>query len=170
MLCFTITCSWHKLYITILRALDTRVYLSPSFLMRKKKTLTRKDYVKQLDNIFSTYIRLRDSNKEGVVVCPLCWARVNWKQAQNMHFITRWCWKYRYDEDNCHAGCMRCNVILHGNYIIYTRWMQNNYGIKKVDEMIRNKIWIYKIPTPELQKQIEYYTRRVEKLYKTKVL
>ena len=44
-----------------------------------------------------------------------------------MHFITRACWYYRYDEDNCHAGCMRCNVILNGNYIEYTRYMQNKY-------------------------------------------
>ena len=78
---------------------------------KKKKTLTRQDYVKQLDNIFSTYIRLRDSNENWYVVCPLCWARIKWQQSQNMHFITRWCRLYRYDEDNCHAGCMRCNVI-----------------------------------------------------------
>jgi len=135
---------------------------------RKTKKLTRKDYVKQLDSIFSTFIRLRDSTKEWIVVCPLCWARVNWKQAQNMHFISRGCWRYRYDEDNCHAGCMRCNVILHGNYILYTRWMQNTYGIKKVDEMINKKAQVYKIPTPQFLEMIEYYTQKVDKLYKTK--
>lgn len=135
---------------------------------RKTKKLTRKDYVKQLDSIFSTFIRLRDSTKEWIVVCPLCWARVSWKQAQNMHFISRGCWRYRYDEDNCHAGCMRCNVILHGNYILYTRWMQNTYGIKKVDEMINKKSSVYKIPTPQFLEMIEYYTQKVDKLYKTK--
>lgn len=136
--------------------------------MRKKKTPQRKDYIKQLDGIFSTYIRLRDSTKEWIVICPLCWARINWKQAQNMHFITRWCWRYRYDEDNCHAGCMRCNVILHWNYIIYTRWMQNHYGIKKVDEMINNKANIFKISTPRLVELIEYYTKKTDKLQRTK--
>jgi len=85
-----------------------------------------------------------------------------------MHFISRGCWRYRYDEDNCHAGCMRCNVILHGNYILYTRWMQNTYGIKKVDEMINKKAQVYKIPTPQFLEMIEYYTQKVDKLYKTK--
>jgi hypothetical protein len=135
---------------------------------KKKKKLTRKDYVKQLDSIFSTYIRLRDSNKEWIVVCPLCWARVSWKQAQNMHFITRGCWRYRYSEDNCHAGCMRCNVILHGNYIIYTRRMQNTYWIKKVDEMINNKAKLYKIPTPQFVEMIDYYSKLCDKLLRTK--
>lgn len=56
-----------------------------------------------------------------------------------MHFITRAVYKYRRDEKNCHAGCMRCNVILHGNYIVYTRRMQRKYGEILVDEMINDK-------------------------------
>jgi len=126
--------------------------------MRKNKKLTRKDYVKQLDSIFSTYIRLRDCDDKWIVVCPLCWARIDWKKSQNMHFITRGCRLYRYDEDNCHAWCMRCNVILHGNYIVYTRYMQKTYGIEKVDYMIKSKTKIFKISTPELVDKIKYYT------------
>lgn len=132
--------------------------------MRKNKKLTRQDYVKQLDSVFSTYIRLRDSDNNWIVVCPLCWKRMKWKDSQNMHFITRGCWLYRFDEDNCHAWCKRCNVMLHGNYIIYTRWMQKRYGIEMVDKMIRNKSLVHKISTPQLLEFIDYYTQRVWEL------
>lgn len=105
---------------------------------KKVKSPSKSSLRKKADSIFSTYIRLRDADKNGVVKCPLCWARMFWKQAQNMHFIKRSCWLYRYDEDNCHAWCYRCNVVLNGNYIIYTRYMQNRYGIEAVDKMIAN--------------------------------
>lgn len=125
----------------------------------KKKNKTRQDYIKQLDNIFSTFIRLRDCNAKWIVICPLCWAKIPRKKAQNMHFVSRGVMKYRYDEKNCHAGCMRCNVFLNGNYIIYTRWMQKTYWITYVDRIISDK-QPYKIPTPMLVEMIKYYTQK----------
>ena len=71
--------------------------------------------------------------------------------------------KHRYDEKNCHAWCMRCNVILNGNYIAYTRRMQKTYGISYVDKLIADK-WPYKIPTPMLVDMINYYQNKVDKL------
>lgn len=71
--------------------------------------------------------------------------------------------KHRFDEKNCHAGCMRCNVILHGNYIAYTRRMQKTYGIAYVDKLIADK-WPYKIPTPMLVEMILYYQKKVDML------
>lgn len=132
-----------------------------------KKTFSRKDYVKKYDEVFSTYIRLRDSDEKGIVTCPLCWAKIHRKDAQNMHFIPRWCYALRRSEENCHAGCMRCNVILHWNYIQYTLWMQNKFWIEKVNEMINNKFKVYKISTPEIIQKIEYYKQKVLELEKT---
>ncbi|MDO4714003.1 MAG: recombination protein NinG, partial [bacterium] len=62
-----------------------------------------------------------------------------------------------------HAGCVRCNVILHGNYIIYTRRMQRKYGELLVDQMINDK-QIVKIATSSLQEQIDHYTQLVKEL------
>ena len=136
--------------------------------MKKKKTWpTRSQLIKKLDQIFSVYVRLLVADKEWMVTCPLCWARVHWKQAQNMHFITRSVYKYRRDEKNCHAGCMRCNVILHGNYIVYTRRMQRKYGDILIDEMINDK-QIMKIATWSLQEKIDYYADLVNDLARSK--
>lgn len=130
---------------------------------KNTKSPSRSKLVKKADSIFSTYIRLRDSDKKWYVKCPLCWSKIHWKKAQNMHFITRSCWLYRYDEDNCHAWCMRCNVILNGNYIEYTRYMQNRYGISAIDEMRVNAKKIFKLSTKEIQTIIEKYENKILK-------
>lgn len=58
---------------------------------------------------------------------------------------------------------MRCNVILHGNYIVYTRRMQRKYGEILVDEMINDK-QIMKISTSSLQEMIAHYQSMVDEL------
>ena len=131
------------------------------------KKQTRGKLVKELDNIFSRYIRLRDCNRNWIVVCPLCWAKIPRKKAQNMHFISRGVMRYRYNEENCHAGCMRCNVILNWNYIEYTLYMINKYWKTKVEEMRSNK-QVYKIGTPEIKSMIEYYSEEVINLARKK--
>lgn len=133
------------------------------------KKLSRSKLIKKYDKIFSVYIRLRDCDRNWIVVCPLCWSKIPRKKSQNMHFVSRWVLKYRYDEDNCHAGCYRCNVILHWNYITYTRWMQNKYWIEKVDNMINDK-WVYQLKTFELEEMIQEYGIKCKQLANKKHL
>lgn len=64
---------------------------------------------------------------------------------------------------------MRCNVILHGNYIVYTRRMQRKYGEILVDEMINDK-QIMKIATWSLQEMIERYESMANEIRMTKGL
>lgn len=136
---------------------------------KKKIWPTRSQLIKKLDQVFSVYIRLSVADKDWYITCPLCGVRVHWIKAQNMHFITRSVYKYRRDEKNCHAGCMRCNVILHGNYIVYTRRMQRKYGEILVDEMINDK-QIMKIATAEIEAMIDHYQSMVDELKRTKGL
>lgn len=134
--------------------------------MWKKKEKTQQDYIKQLDAVFSKFIRLRDSFVKWEwrrVKCPLCWSIIPREKAQNMHFISRGVRKYRFDEMNCHAGCYRCNVLLKWNYIVYTRRMQNKYGIEKIDEMIADKS-ICKYYNWELIDKINEYTEKCKEI------
>ncbi len=133
---------------------------------KKLPKAPRKRIIAKLDEVFSQYIRLRDSYQKGDerrVKCPLCWAEMNRKQAQNMHFISRWILKYRFSENNCHAGCYRCNVVLNWNYIIYTRYMQKKYWVNYVDSLINDKS-TYSISTPQLEKELEYYKEKRDAL------
>ena len=140
-----------------------------SFMPKKAKKPKRQKLIKELDHEFSRFIRLRDCDKKWMIKCPLCWAIIPYKKAQNMHFISRWVLKYRFDEKNCYAWCMRCNVILNGNYIEYTIFMINKYGKDKVEEM-KNDKQPFELKTRELEEKIEYYKKQNEELTRAKHL
>jgi hypothetical protein len=40
--------------------------------IKKAKKPTRSKLVQKADSVFSTFIRLRDSDRNGIVTCPLC--------------------------------------------------------------------------------------------------
>jgi hypothetical protein len=62
---------------------------------------------------------------------------------------------------------MRCNVILNGNYIEYTMFMINKFGIEKVNEM-RNDKQPFEMKTREIEDKINYYKEENQKLMKKK--
>ena len=134
---------------------------------KNAKKPKRQKLIKELDSVFSLYIRLRDSDSHWIVTCPLCGKKIPVKFAQNMHFISRWVLKYRFDENNCFAGCMRCNVILNWNYIEYTMFMIKKFWIEKVNQM-KNDKELFELKTREIEEKIAYYKEQNEKLEKKK--
>lgn len=137
--------------------------------MAKKQTKpTLPKLIKKLDAVFSRFIRLRDSNKKWMVKCPLCTWIGSWKDAQNMHFIKRFHKLFRFDEINCHAWCKRCNVVLDGNYMEYTLWMIDTYGLEKVKEMQQRQNETKHWKTYEIEEMINYYSEQVKELAKEK--
>jgi 5-methylcytosine-specific restriction endonuclease McrA len=118
-----------------------------------KKKLTRKQITKKLDEAFSKYIRLRDEEYG----CITCGKLLTFKELQCGHFFSRSHLHTRWDEDNCHAQCYRCNCILHGNYINYTKYMIDRYGREFVDELEKKSMLIDKISTDTLLTMLEHY-------------
>lgn len=78
--------------------------------MPRKKTKTISQLKKLADTRFSRFIRIRDSDRNGMIKCITCPSKVHWKKAHNCHFIGRWNYKYRRDEKNCNAWCCSCNT------------------------------------------------------------
>lgn len=136
-----------------------KTYLKGTKTVKKSKRPARGVLVKRLDAIFSQYIRLSKPN-----VCVTCYEAKHWKELQNGHFYSRGRYATRWDEMNCHCQCYKCNVILHGNYISYTKYMLDKYGREAVDQLeIKSKSTV-KISTPELEERIEYYKNKVKEL------
>lgn len=129
----------------------------------KKKGLNRKKLIKQLDSIFSWYIRIKNS-VNGDATCVTCGKTDAWGKMQNGHFFTRGRFPTRWDEMNCNVQCPACNLFLHGNYIIYTKYMLDRYGREKVDELERKSLSGVKIPTVGLPDLISHYQSRVDKM------
>ena len=136
----------------------------------KKKLPTISKIEKKLDAIFSRFIRLRDALKTTWtttdLICYTCGKFTPVKDWHNMHFISRRFKRLRWSEVNCRGWCYACNVMLHGNYIVYTRKMQEDNWIEFVDELIRLSKEIYKADREWIKERTEYYEQEVLKLSK----
>ena len=136
----------------------------------RPKTETRSKLVKKLDTIFSQYIRLSESGNDGYGICITCGEKKFWKEAQACHFFTRGRQATRWDEDNVHFGCYRCNVLLKGNYINYTRYMLDSYSREFVEQLEYRSLNGDKITTPQLRDMIQHYITEVDELKSKKCL
>lgn len=124
----------------------------------KPKTKSITQLKKELDAIFSLYIRQKYADENGNIECYTCGVVKPIKSMQNGHFWSRSHLSVRWDEDNCRPQCVGCNMYKHGNYIVYTQKMLNELGQEEFDKLEQKKNMTFS-PTKEwLTKQIEFYT------------
>lgn len=139
-------------------------------LLKDEKSLNRRRLILELDKYCSWIVRLKASDKYGVITCYTCGKRVPYKMAHCCHYISRRYGGTRFDFDNLRAGCEYCNVALHGNLEKYKEHLLRDIGQDGIDKLEQNKN--KKIPTPELKELLEKikseYKRIVEE--KKKVL
>lgn len=81
-----------------------------------------------LDRIFSEFIRIRDSDTNGIIRCISCGKIVAWKESDCGHYINRKHNSTRYDEKNCNAQCRSCNRFDEGNIQGYRKGLIAKYG------------------------------------------
>ena len=124
--------------------------------VKKKKPKTRSYYVKQLDKVFSEYIRRRDDGKG----CVTCGIKKPWQEMQACHYYSRGKYPTRWHELNVHSGCYRCNVLLKGAYTDYALFMFSTYGAEKIQELYNLANSGEKIPTSVIKDKIEYYKHK----------
>jgi len=122
----------------------------------KKNVKSRSYYVKQLDMVFSQYIRQKDA-VNGYATCVTCGALKPWQEQQNGHYMSRGHLLTRWSEDNCAVQCVACNVFKKGNYTEYSLWMINTYGAEKLTELKERANSGEKIPTYVIKEKIEEY-------------
>ena len=88
------------------------------------------------DKNFSLFIRLRDADLNGDIICVTCNKYVFWKRSDCGHFIKRQHQGTRFNEINCAAQCKACNYFEqgrtkeHGEFILKT-YGQDNYNYLK---------------------------------------
>ena len=126
-----------------------------------KKKLTRSKLVKKLDNIFSQYIRLSASDKDGNCVCITCGKVAHWKAdgMQAGHFISRSAYSTRWDADNVKVQCVGCNVYRYGEQYKFSLYLGKNLSQKLLD---KSRI-ITKFASYELEEMVEHYSNEVKK-------
>jgi hypothetical protein len=84
--------------------------------------------VNKADKWFSLFIRLRDSNDNGIATCCTCGKMTSFKKLDCGHYVKRQHMGVRYNEKNCHAQCRECNWLKQGNDVKYHAFIIEKYG------------------------------------------
>ncbi len=122
--------------------------------MPKRK---RKSIVKELDSVFSQYVRRRDSNLDGYVECATCGTCKPVKQMQNGHFQSRGKYPTRWHEHNTGPQCVGCNMFKQGEQYKMSKYLDEKYGEGTADKMVRLSNTTAKFSDADLLEMIEHY-------------
>jgi hypothetical protein len=118
----------------------------------------------KLDRVFSEYIRLRDANKDGYLMCISCGKLVHWKEADAGHYVNRAHMSTRFDEKNVNGQCRFCNRFREGEMLGYTKGLIKKYGEGILDELQLKKNQTSKITDFEAEILVKYYRAQVKNL------
>lgn len=126
--------------------------------MKKAKGLKGK-----LDDIFSLFIRMRDANDDGNIVCPTCNTMHHYKKVDAGHYITRGDNAVRWDEQNVHAQCKRCN-LRGGEQHLMGLFIDKKYGNGTTDMLQIKRHNTFHTNKVVLKSLIDEYKLKVKKL------
>ncbi len=122
-----------------------------------------KDKLKSLHRkarkIFSECIRRSEKGK-----CFTCGVKKDFKKQNCGHFIHKDC--LDFSELGNHCQCRRCNLYLRGNLGIYAIKLIKEYGLKVVEELIKEGNRNHKFTIAKLDAIIDYYSEEIKKLNK----
>lgn len=146
---------------------------SKNRLMLKFRKITKKPTeLKKLENklweIFSVYIRLRDSDNQGMGFCFTCKKPIHWSKGDCGHGIGRQHKATKFNEQNNHLQCKHCNGFEEGRKDLYKPEMDKRYGSGTWDRMQVAAMQTAHYSVPVLKNNIEYYYEKVKELKEKK--
>lgn len=103
--------------------------------MRKSKS--KKLAKKKADKYFSKYIRERDTDYRNIGQCITCSEFKSKDKLDCGHFISRRFQATRYDEQNAHAQCSKCNRFENGNQYAHGKAIDKKYGEGTADDIFQ---------------------------------
>jgi hypothetical protein len=92
---------------------------------------------KELDRVYSLYIRLRDAEVGGMTRCISCGKLLPFEKMQCGHYFSRYNLSTRWDERNCNAECAICNCNDPNHLIGYKKNLIRKIGQAEFDELER---------------------------------
>lgn len=131
---------------------------------KKREEKSTSELVKELDRVFSKYIRLRDVMPNRYFVCISCGKIKPFEQGDCGHFYSRTHMGTRFDEDNCHCECRGCNRFSADHLIGYQLNLQRKIGESRFQALV----WKMREPKHwtryELIEMIKHYKTEVLRL------
>ena len=96
----------------------------------KERLKTTSDWLKEAQYQFNKFIRLRD-RKDPCISCGTFTAKWDAGHYKSVGAYP----ELRFDEENCHKQCARCNQQMSGNIIEYRKNLINKIGIEAVERI-----------------------------------
>ena len=124
-------------------------------------TLTRRQWEKKLDTIFSVFIRYRDK-----LMCKRCRKQYDQleKGIQCSHYWSRRHRGTRWDETNCEALCGGCHIYLGGNPSLHREHKLKRIGQAEFDKLEYRARTHTKFCLSDLSVLYDLYVVKVETL------
>ena len=127
----------------------------------KEKLLTRSDYLKLAQAAFNAYIRERDKDRS----CISC-GTYNGKMNAGHYMSVGSTPELRFNEDNVHKQCERCNTFYSGNLINYRIELINRIGQERVNLLERKDLEPLKMTIDEIKELTKKYKKLLKNLRK----
>lgn len=125
----------------------------------KEKLMTHKDYLKTLQEVFNTYIRLRDIQK-GCISCGRSLVGVKFDAG---HFYSvGGNPALRFNENNVHGQCVHCNRDKHGNLLEYAERLPARIGDEGICYLKILKAQSGKLSIPEIIAKTAHYKAQIK--------
>ena len=119
---------------------------------------------KELDTVFSQFIRWSNADADGNVECYTCGIRKPVKQMQNGHFQSRRHTSTRWHLQNCKPQCVACNMYRQGEQYKFGNKLVSEYGQEAIDELIILSKSSVKYSRIELTELIKEYKAKLKEL------
>jgi len=120
---------------------------------KKSKAPTQAKLKKQLDSVFSQYIRMKFPER-----CYTCGVQKPRKELQCGHFVSRQYLATRFDENNCRPQCVGCNMFGNGKPLDFEENLKKELGSDFVEAMKLKRHLTVKLDRQWYINRIEEYT------------
>jgi hypothetical protein len=120
---------------------------------------TVQDIVKAAQMVFNKYIRERDKDE----LCISCKQKPKKENAGHFWNANNH-WNVRFDEDNVHLQCERCNSFLSGNLLEYRTNLLTKIGAERFNQLEARARITRKFTKDELKELIKKYKEKYNQL------
>lgn len=138
------------------------------FYHKKKPKNDRQKLINKLDTIFSEWVRLRDSDQNGICKCITSGEFVHWTECDAGHFITRDNMATRWDEKNVNAQIRKDNRFLSGKQFEHGLAIDKKHGPGTASLLLIKSKSPCHFEDFELEAMYKYYKAEVKALRESK--
>lgn len=126
----------------------------------KERIKSVSQWRKELQQVFNTFIRLRDRGKP----CISCGKALQGKYDAGHYYSVGSYPNLRFHDDNVHGQCVECNQHKHGNLLEYNEGILKRIGKSKLEELRSIRHERLSLPLDEIKEKIEYYKKLINKM------